>query len=465
MKKLLMSIFLGLSISSIAQNKQILYGFDQIPQTLMLNPGTITNYKYHVGMPLLSGVSANFGISGITVADVFRDDTTVGIFSGNNFNTKLANAINNLGDRDYAHINAQVEVLNAGYRLDAKNYLSFGYYTEADVFLRFPKDLMVLAREGNGPYLNRTFLLSQIDTKAEVLGAFHIGLTRSISNKLVIGGRLKMYSGSVNVLSTKNKGAFTTTLGDDSIYVNDLNNIELEAYSSGILNEDNESIITVSDAIGNTFFSSNFGLGLDLGFTYKFDDQTEVSASLLDIGYISYSNNVRNGSLEGSYKFSGLSFEYDPLNPQNYWQNLKDRVSDSFNRKEDSESYSVMRPIKFYSSFKYKWGKSRNESTCHDISFNNYYDNAAGAQLYSVYTPIGLRFALTGFLEHRIFDEVNTKVTYTIDDFSSSNFGLGVSTKFWKVNVYGMVDNVFNLFDIADAHSAAFQIGINYIVR
>ena len=57
-----------------AQNKQLLYDFYEIPQSLLLNPGVKTPYKWHSGVPLLSAFSFQAGSSGITVSDLFAND-------------------------------------------------------------------------------------------------------------------------------------------------------------------------------------------------------------------------------------------------------------------------------------------------------------------------------------------------------------------------------------------------------
>ena len=74
MKKLLLLLFILFSFKMFSQNKQVLYDFAELPQTLLLNPGAETNYKFHVGVPLLSGFSAEFGSTGFTVSDLFAVD-------------------------------------------------------------------------------------------------------------------------------------------------------------------------------------------------------------------------------------------------------------------------------------------------------------------------------------------------------------------------------------------------------
>ncbi|WP_442265469.1 DUF5723 family protein [Tenacibaculum sp. ZS6-P6] len=457
MNKIFLFFFFVYTSLSFSQNKQVLYGFDKIPQGLLLNPGAETDYKYHVGVPVLSGISMSVNTSGFTVADLFRDDNI-------DFTTKFNNVVNNLGSNDYAYINSQIEVINAGYQLNKKDYISVGYYTEVDAFLKIPKEFLELIKDGNAPFINRSFLFSDLATKADVLGVIHAGITRKLNDKFIAGARLKIYSGAINITSTGNRGSFTTRLGTSSLYEHALNNVNINGYSSGLYNENDEFDLQAEDITGNIFLGSNLGLGFDLGFTYVVDDQTELSASLLDIGFISYSNKVRNGNVTGDYIFSGIDFRFDNTNPD-YWQDLNDQINDRIPRSENAESYSVMRPLKLNLAGKYSFGKSRREESCSDMSFNDYYNNTVGGQIFSVLTPIGPKFALTGFFERKISNRFNTKITYTVDDFSNSNIGLGISANVWKLNIYTAVDNVFQLSDVAAANSASFQFGINFVSR
>ncbi|TCI92535.1 DUF5723 family protein [Tenacibaculum sp. M341] len=440
----------------VTAQKQILYGFDKIPQGLLVNPGAEVGYKSHIGVPVLSGISTNVNVSGVTVADLFRNDNV-------DFTTKLTNALNTLSTSDYAYINTQIEILSGGYQINERDYLSAGYYTELDAFLTIPRDFISLLRDGNAGFVGNSFVLSDVSVKTDLLSVLHFGITRKFNENFIGGVRFKIYSGLLNVTSTGNEGVFTTELGTTGIYEHSLDGVSLEANSSGFYNENNEIDMDVESILGNAFFGANLGFGFDIGFTYKLDDQFEWSASLLDFGFISYADKTRSGTVEGSYSFSGLEFQYDRLNA-NYWQELNDDFNANILRNENTESYSVLRPVKFNTALKYGFGKSRSEENCSDIGYNSYYDNAVGIHLHSVFHPIGGAFGLTGFYERKISENFNTKVTYTVDDFSYTNFGVGVSAYFWKLNMYGMIGNVLKLSDIADANTASFQLGINVIL-
>lgn len=461
MRKYIIIILLFIAVTSVAQNKQILYGFDKIPQTLLLNPGGETTYKKHIGIPFLSGISASANISTITVAEVFRNDK-VSFFEGTDFNVRFRNAINKLDGNDYAYINSQIEILSGGYKINDKDYLSAGFYTEAEAFIASPKDVFTLMDKGNSAYLNKAFSISQVSVKADVIGVLHAGISRRFNNRFTAGARLKIYSGSVNINSTENVGTFTTQQGTTGIYEHILKGVDAEINSSGIYNEKNEVAITVGNAFGGTFFGGNFGVGFDVGFTYYANEQLQFTASVLDVGYIKYSKDTRNAKIKGDYSFSGVQFAYDNSN-KDYWTELKEDFKAKVPNEENKNSYSVSRPIKINGSVRYGFGKSRNLANCHDTSYKDFYDNAVGGQLFTVFRPNGLKYAFTGFYERKFSKYFNTKFTYTIDDFSQTNIGVGASLNVWKLNVYGMVDNIFAITDVANAHRTSFQLGINLI--
>ena len=75
-------LFLGVFMSLQSQNKQLLYGFKEVPQQLLLNPGGQVDYRGYIGVPLLSHIHLNAGITGFSAFDIFADD-------GRDFNQKI----------------------------------------------------------------------------------------------------------------------------------------------------------------------------------------------------------------------------------------------------------------------------------------------------------------------------------------------------------------------------------------
>lgn len=437
-----------------AQNQQVLYDFAELPQTLLLNPAAETNYKFHFGVPLLSGFSIGYGSSQAVLTDVFAVDNV-------NINDKISTMLNSLTSRDFVKFNSQIEVFNGGFRVDEDTYISFGFYEEIDAISYVPKDLITLFNEGNNSYLNKNFNVSQILYKLDVLGVLHAGVSKKINDQLTLGGRFKIYSSALNIESTNNTGTFTSVLGTDNIYRHYLSTVNINARTSGLV-KDGKYQEDPNSYLKNTFLGGNLGIGFDFGFTYHINFQLEFSGSILDLGFINHTKDIKNTTAKGSFIFDGIEFGYDSNNPTNYWGQIDKNFKEQLPTDENEQSYISWRPSKINAAVKYSFGERRS-TICYDNTYKDFYTDAVGVQLYSVFRPLSPQLALTGFYQKSITNKIHTKFTYTIDDFSYANFGAGFSAQFGKVNLYGMLDNILAYRNLSSANSISLQAGINII--
>ena len=437
-----------------AQNRPILYDFANIPQTLLFNPALENTNKFHVGIPLLSGVYAEYGNSGFTLFDLFAND-------GTTFTDKVNQVLTQLDERDFGTIHSQVELINVGLRLRKNIYLNFGFYHEIDGIAYYPRDVITLLNEGNAAYVGRIFTISQLNFKFDALGVAHIGASIKINENLSVGGRLKMYSSAFNFQTRNNVGSFTTVLGSNNLYTHYLTNLDINFYSSGLFRND-EFISDGSSYFKNTFFGPNSGLGIDLGVAYQISPQLQFSASVLDFGFIRYKEDNQNTSVNGSYTFEGVNFQYDPNNAVDYWGQITDAFKAQVTTTDNQDKYTAWRPTKFNAALKYSFGERRSK-ICYDNNFKDYYTDAVGAHLFTIFRPLYPQVALTGFYQKAISDKLQAKVTYTIDDYSYHNLGLGLSIQISKLQLYTTFDNIFNYGNITRANNISFQIGANLI--
>ena len=447
----------GLLIYSLvnSQNKQIMFGFGEMPNTLMINPGAETNFRYHVGIPALSGFSFAIGASEGKLADLFLKDNTA-------FSTKFENLNEKLTNRDFLSFNLQIDILNGGYRLDEKTYLSFGLYQEIDFIGYYPKDIAELLYYGNQASINKTVHFSDLKFRGEMLGVLHAGLSYKVNKKLNVGGRFKLYSGSLHTASKKNSGTFNSNLGVNNVYTHNLSNVNVLTNSSGFYDADGKLNVNVKDAIGNTILSKNIGVGVDIGFTYHHTPQIEFTGSILDMGFVSYSKNNRNLTINGDFQFDGIELLYDSNNTD-YWSQLDSDFKAKVPRETNADSYTVWRPIKLNGAVRYSFGRARTSKECYDETYKDYYNNSVGLQLFAVTRPLSTQVAATMFLEKNIGENFHAKFTYTVDDFSMSNIGVGLSTQIGNFQMYGLVGNVLKFSDLTEATTASLQFGFNLI--
>lgn len=462
MRKYCFIIALFVHFCSISQNKEVLYNFTSIPQSSLVNPGADVSYKFYFGFPVLSGISANVGSSSFSAYDLFADN-------GVDFNDKVRNVINKSSRNDKVVTNQQLELFSGGFRIggrESRSYISFGLYQEFDFFMYVPKDLAILALDGNRDYIGKTFNLGDLSLKTEVLSVFHVGFHKKVNNKFVYGGRAKIYSSGANASSTRNSGYIYTreNAGTPNLYSQVISsNLELRTSGLSSFTKDEYEGNIASDIAHNTFFNGSLGLGLDAGITYYLKDNLQLTASIIDLGFIRQSKDIETLTYKGTYQYEGV-------NPDFLGTNDPEDVFDEFDKAIPRDTlytkYTTWRPTKFYSSIQYSFGEARPDDECNcRARAEKYYKNAVGAQLFVMTTPREPLGAFTAFYRRNIFRKLDLKATYTFDSFSKTNIGLGLAGTLGKFNMYLLVNNVLEYKDVTKANSAAFQFGINFVFQ
>jgi hypothetical protein len=457
MREVYLSLLLLLSISCLSQNKQLLYNFTKVPQSLLTNPGTDFKYKYYFGVPLLSGISLNAGSTGFSAYDLLANN-------GVNFNDKLRGVISSTSRRDKVALNEQIELFNGGFKVgdwQKPAYVSFGMYQEFDFLLYMPKDLAILAIDGNEKYIGKKFNLADLNLKAEMLSVLHFGYHKNIKENLIVGARVKIYSSIFNATSTNNTGYIYTIPGSTTAYEQVMDsNVQLN--TSGIVSYRTKTIDDpASDIAKKTFLGGNLGLGFDLGFTYYPKKNIQITASIVDAGFIKHSKEVEKWTYKGLYKYEGVNPIFNDSNdPGNVYQEFNDAIPlDSIYTK-----YTTWRPQKLNASYQYSFDDSRG-SDCSCITNDTDYKNAVGAQLFVMTAPRAPIMALTGYYRRNVLSNLQLKATYTVDSYSYTNIGLGLSSNVGKFNMYVVADNLLEYWDISKANSLSFQFGLNFVFK
>ncbi|WP_313790236.1 DUF5723 family protein [Allomuricauda sp.] len=455
-----------------------MYDFYEIPQSLMINPGIKTSQKWHVGVPVISGISVQGASSGVTVNDLFAND-------GVDFTTKVQERLLDvMGNRDDFGSTSQIEGFTIGFR--GKNrlddYYSFGMYGEMDVISYWPKDLAILAFEGNGGNnIGRSFDLGDLNVRGEMVNVLHFGINRKVNSDLTMGIRGKLYSSIFQFQSIKNSGSFVTTQGTNNIFESAIN-ADMQLQTAGVKGfydiVDEDSGTTRKDVerlfSKRVLLGGNLGLGLDFGFSHQLNQQTTITGSILDLGFIYNAKDVWNYTFSGSTVTDGISVILpDDINnlDNDLWQDLIDEIDEALPHGENQEAYISWRPVKLYGSIRYDFGEGGNplSDNC-GCAVNpggginrDYYRNSLGGQLFMIKRPKGIQPALTGFYQRRLGRAIALKATYTLDKYSYTNVGLGTSLQMGPVNFYVLADNLLSYSNMADSHYASLQFGFNII--
>jgi len=425
----------------------------------MTNPGADFKYKFYFGVPLLSGAYLKAGSSGFSAYELFAND-------GVDFNDKLRSVVYSTTRNDHFAVNEQLEIISGGFKVgdwyDNKGYISFGLYQEFDFWSFMPKDPAILAIDGNRDYIGKRFDLSDLSAKAEVLTTLHVGYHKDVSDKLILGARGKIYFSGFNATSTKNYGSIYT-YPSEVPYYNQVIDSHITLNTSGISKYTAEGYDgdTTKDISKQLLFGGDLGLGFDLGFTYYPKENTQITGSIIDVGFVRHSKDPQIYTYEGFYKYEGLNPDFQNFNsPENTVNEFKRDIKlDTLYNK-----YTTWRPVKVNASYQYSFGTSRSKE-CNCAVRGKDFKNAVGAQLFMMSTPRTPIMALTGFYQRNILDGLKLKGTYTLDSYSYTNLGLGLSANLGKFNMYFMADNLLEYKDVSKANSLSLQFGFNFIFK
>ncbi|MDN3642178.1 DUF5723 family protein [Lutimonas halocynthiae] len=463
-----------LCASATSQNMQILYGFDQLPQTLMLNPGAVVDYDKHFGVPLLSNVYAVAGSSS-------RDINYNNLKEGTEDSGDIIRNLHDLGlnDNEIFLFHQEVELLNAGLRLkNPKYYLSFGMYQQTDGFSSYPKDFGNIFFNGddqdqNGsPEFGEDYTASHVNTVFELVGVFHAGISKRVNEKLNIGGRLKILSGSLGLETTNNEGTYH--LGYDPLsnepYLHNFEEINVRMNTAGLLDsfDLSEDVGSTKELIAGLFFmNGSLGAAIDLGFTYKHSKELSFTGSLLDLGIMSFQHKLTTLDFEDAQIAS--DDYYDPSgNELDYWTTKY--LSNELPLITGEEKFSYSRSPKLNASVRYdkrrkvKQPNSAFRNVRADL-LSDYLTTSFGMQIYTAFRPKYPVWAVTAFYSRELNKYLSLKATYTVDKFSFYNIGFGLSTHIKSFNFYATIDNLVALPSIKNSNYQSFQFGMNFIFK
>lgn len=404
----------------LAQTEGTLGIMTSLPQHVDINPAFIPTFKSSFTLP-----GTSFGLfysnNGFTYNDlVSRQQNGSSI-------ADLAKLRGTLKPENYITTAFSVDLFRASFRINKKLLMSLGALGKTYSRLMLPKDVVNLLVDGNHSTISGTGLSTYVfNPQAEALSLIemYVGGAYQINSKLTIGLRLKYLKGLANV-STQNANFSLTT--DNSNY---------SIAASGSANIRTSGIFNFSQS-GYRFklgdYLTNNGIGVDIGATYQVTDKLTLAASLLDIGQITWSNNLYGYSLDpakANYTFSGFDLNKLVTNEPNYVQSITDSIQNKFKFIEKSiDPYSTVLPMRAYVSASHALRYRINLS---GVLFS---ENFAGRFNQGITLGankhFGKWFSLAG--------------SYTISNNSFNNLGAGFSLNLSVVQFFMVGDNLLRL--------------------
>ena len=440
-----------------AQESTTLQFMKGMPQSDLQNPALHNDSsKVVIGLPGFSGLYADFN-SGFALNDVVRKGT--GMLS-DSLVVDIDRFYNSLSPINSVQQHFSLPLLYLGFRKN-RSFFSIGLTFKEVTQFSFEKTLIAFIKDGNAPYIGQNYDLGDLKVNSFGYSEMALGYSNElIRNKLTIGGKVKLLYGNFAAQTERMNLKVETAADGSSLIMNSDMKLNLsapltveyddEGYFSGFNDDDIEPM----DMITQT---DNMGFAFDLGAVYKVTPKLTLSASMIDLGKISFKSNVNSVSKVTSYNWTGIDFSnsiddsnVDYVDPSDLVDDELEKIENSFKPKRsdfNSEAFDVKIPTKIFVGGTYDLGSKFNVGV-----LNRYYklgDASTNTLTFSGNAMIGNFFSLSG--------------SYSMIGNSNNNVGLGVALRMGFMQLYLVSDNLLSLNDPSKAEYVNARIGMNFL--
>jgi hypothetical protein len=407
-----------------------LYYLQGVPQRYFTNPASQPECNFFLGAPGLSSTMLNYSTKGFT-SDQFmvKDPETDSIYRFYQRPDLYGNFISGLNKVNYISANEADNLISLGFRAN-KMYFTLDYGFKLNEQLSFPKELLYFIPFNVEDGAN--YNLSSLNINFTSYSELALGISRQFNEQLSIGIRPKMLFGLATINTSGTDINIDTRLREwDITAKTDLNVcvpwVDLPVDENGIIQikdgiKTDTTLYTEYDYLKMSL--KNKGLGIDIGINYKPYRRLELSASLIDLGYIKWTNKPNTVSLNGNYKWEGV--QSNSADTIKFWDYISDTLKSSFKVTGSNQSFTT------YLTSKVMFGGRFFLTPSFDLGaitrFDFFKDEiASNIILLANWRPSTI---------------LGISASYGLLDGSYSTFGLGFTSHIGPFNLYIITDDI-----------------------
>ena len=441
-KSLITILFIVLAASLKGQTSMSFYHLGNATfQNSSLNPAWVPEGRLFVGLPVLSGVHLHAN-NKLSYNELFTKEN-------NNILLDIDKGLENLQAQNLTSFHLNVNLFHLGFKFPAGATISFFANERVEMDVLYSRKFIDFAWNGNDNFLDDKIRLGRLGANATHFREFGVGYAYSVTGQLDFGIRAKYLIGFLNVSTPGNAKANLTTSGEFFQLAGELKNAQLR--TSGIDIYDGSEGDIGSHLISN----GNTGFAVDIGGEYKLSRYYSIAGSLLDLGWITWKENVVNQTLnDTTFTYSGVDID----NLGDIQQTLEDSLINRFDVNETNESYRAWLPIKAYGSWIYHYDSQTDLYASLGIryiqgEFKMLYGGGATREFGKIITlsgsvlkmpqqffNIGAAFAVNGG-PVQFYLAADQVINFSAPDFKAIDFRFGINLKFPERSGGGLGSN------------------------
>jgi len=450
-----------------AQQSNTLFYMHRLPQATLVNPAiqpdcklTISGLIVPVSGQLFPAMHTNMGSTGFAYKDMVQYNSVIdSLMIPTSKGFDYEHLLSKLKNVNFITFEEHLDIISVGYKWKNDWRFTFNIASKTELRLDFTKDLITLISEGGngGSFSGETANLSMGITATQ-WHEIGLGASKKLNDKLTIGATAKLLFGQSNVWSKKTNLDWSTNATDYTYNIN----ADMEVYTSQAFYQvdkyyydyNADSMVfegtNLNPSTKQVLFSfKNPGAAINLGAEYKLNDKINLYASVIDLGFIKWNNNVNVFTVNGKYKFDG--YDPQPYATQN------DSVINAHNDALVDEAIEIFLPERQIDSyFSYLTPKLNIGGT---YQFNEKI-NAGILYRGDIYHR-KLHSSLTLSGNANLTKWFSAYLSYSMMYNSYTNIGVGLVAKGSIFQFFVVTDNIFGFFMPQSTRVLNARLGIN----
>jgi hypothetical protein len=434
-----------LSPSAGAQEIIPYYLLPDIPQSTLYNPAYQNKTeKLAVGIPVLSGV---YGTAEMNVP--FNS-----LFS-KGFSYDLNRFYNSLDERGIARAAAGISLFFASFK---HNEFTYNFSVSERSFSEgsFDREIIKIIRDGIQNYYGSYENLGDASFNFNYFREVAPGLSKQISERIDAGVRLKILFGKM--FFDARDANFSVETDEDKKRINIKVDGDYKFSGPFVHKRDtvfNFSSFDVNMTPADYFFGAkNLGFAFDAGIIYRPGQFTEISVSLIDIGFTGYKNNLYDIKFFRPVRYSENSLyqsdqpgQTNYIEPREALKDFGDSISYIINVDDAVNREIVKLPFKLNVSAKYKFTGNLSSGISNQIV---YYNNV-------------LSNFLSAYATGSISKKTQIAGSLSLYDLKSLYPGIAMSTTFKRSQFFLTTNNILGIIDPTASKHVNLCFGINFL--
>ncbi|MDT8431267.1 MAG: DUF5723 family protein [Bacteroidales bacterium] len=429
---------LFLSPGMQAQQANTLFLMHSIPQSNQMNPAVQLKCKWFIGLPVLGTVHVNYSNSAFTYNDL-----------ANGTELALDDVYNGLNRMNMVSAEVTAYPVSLGFR-EGHHYFTFSVADRFTTFNSFPKKFAGMLLYGNARYIGQTARFNNTRINGTYFREYSAGYSRELDRVTTVGARAKLLFGKGSL----HTGASRISLGTDeeTFALSITGDVTFNSSFPLLLNQNSSGAITSIEVQHPGYLAllmnpRNVGIAADFGVIHEYANDITLSASLLDVGAILWTDELYNINAEVDFIYEGVS-EGTDFSAAAYFRDLSDSIASDIIYNVTSSPYVSALPTQLILGGAYR--------------YNNYV--TLGGVMRNVMVNRSISSSVTASVNVDFRERFQGSVSWSWLNNTLMNVGAGLAYTGRGMQFYAVTDNFLGFIRPLDTRTVNLRFGMNLML-